>query len=61
MDNKTTYALGAGLAVTLTPRLGLVLDARYILLELSGRLAGEESIEIDMDPLLLSAGLRIRF
>jgi len=37
-----------------------LLDARYLLLTLRGRAEGE-IIEADMNPLLLSAGVRLRF
>ena len=62
MSNKTTYAFGAGVSFALTPRIGLALDARFIPLELQGRLEPQdEELSASLDPLLLSGGVRFRF
>jgi outer membrane protein W len=60
VDDVLTLAIGAGASWNFTPRLGLVLDARYLPLTLSPRAEGQD-IDADMDPMLLSAGVRIRF
>ena len=62
IDNELTFALGAGAIWNFTPRLGLTVDARYLPLTLHGRPRDEDApIDIDLDPLFLSAGLRLRF
>lgn len=63
MDDETTWTLGAGVTVGITSRLALAVDARFIPLDLTGRLQGGdgESVSSSLDPLLLSAGLRLRF
>lgn len=60
IDNELTLAVGAGISYDFTPRIGAALDARYLPLTLRGEVDGE-SVDADMNPLLLSAGLRIRF
>jgi len=57
-------ALNAGLGIRLTNNLGLTLDAKYVPLESSARAArttGEETIKFDINPVILSAGLSLRF
>lgn len=62
VDNVTTAVFGGGIAYDFGNRLGVTLDARYLPLTLRGRPeADEDEIEADLDPLVLSAGLRIRF
>jgi|SRR5687768_10596220 len=62
IENRTTTAFGAGLLVSLTSRAGLALDARYIPLEVSARVAGDdERVDVNIDPLLISFGFRVRF
>lgn len=60
IDDQLTLAVGAGASWDFTRRVGLVVDARYLPLTLHGRSDGED-IDADMDPLLLSAGVRFRF
>lgn len=60
VDNELTLAVGAGVTWDFSPRAGLVLDARYLPLTLKGNVDGEAA-EADMNPLLVSAGLRLRF
>jgi outer membrane protein W len=62
LDDEYTFAIGAGATWDFTPRIGLALDARYLPLTLHGRPVGEDvEIDADLNPLLISAGLRIRF
>ena len=62
MENETTGLVGGGLGLLLTPSFGLAVDVRYMPLELSGRVAGEEdAITVDMNPLFVSAGVKLRF
>ena len=60
MDSDATLAIGAGLAYDVTARTAVVFDARYLPLALRGEVE-DETIEADMNPLLLSLGLRLRF
>jgi opacity protein-like surface antigen len=60
IDNDVTLAVGAGMTYDFTRRAGIAVDARYLPLSLRGKVEGE-TIEADMNPLLLSVGLRLRF
>lgn len=62
LDNSVEPVVGGGVTYDFSPRLGVVLDVRYIPMTISGRPAeNEPRITADVDPLLVSAGLRIRF
>ena len=62
VGDETTGVVGAGVTYDFSGHWGLAADARYLPLRLSGGPAGSrESVESDLDPLLLSAGLRLRF
>jgi outer membrane protein W len=62
LDSETAAVIGAGVTIDLNARWGLAVDARYIPLELSGRAAGDsDRLSVDMDPLLISGGVRVRF
>jgi hypothetical protein len=62
IDNEVTGVVGAGVTYDFSERWGVVLDVRYIPLSISGRPEpDEERIDAGVDPLLVSAGLRIRF
>jgi outer membrane protein len=57
-------ALNAGLGVRLTNNLGLTLDAKYVPLESSARAVrttGNQDVKFDINPVILSAGLSLRF
>lgn len=62
LEDKVTYYLNAGLGVQLTSGLAIVADGRYIAYE-----TGSESTvtgvnqDLELNPLILSAGLRLRF
>lgn len=60
LDSETGFVIGAGLTWSFAERWGATLDARYIPLTLHGSVAGE-SDSAAIDPLLVSAGLRVRF
>jgi opacity protein-like surface antigen len=60
IDADVTPTLGAGLTYDFARRAGMVLDARYLPLSLRANVEGE-TINADMNPLLLSIGLRLRF
>jgi outer membrane protein len=58
-------AVNAGLGVRLSPRLGLNLDAKYIPLESNATATvvggGETQGKVDISPIIVSAGLSLRF
>jgi outer membrane protein W len=62
IEDQATTAIGGGLLFSFGPHWGAAIDARYIPLEISARAAGDsEVLSTDMNPLLLSAGVRLRF
>lgn len=62
LDNGMAGVVGAGATYDFSRRWGAALDVRYIPLSISGRPAPDDDrIEADVDPLLVSAGLRVRF
>lgn len=57
-------ALNAGLGIRLSNNLGLTLDAKYVPLESSARAVrttGNTDVKFDINPVILSAGLSLRF
>jgi outer membrane protein W len=61
-DDEFTYVLNAGLGIRLTQSFGLYLDAKYMPLEIATRAAGDtEDTKLEIDPMIISAGIRIRF
>ncbi|HEX6642983.1 MAG TPA: OmpW family outer membrane protein, partial [Thermoanaerobaculia bacterium] len=57
-------ALNAGLGIRLTNNFGLTLDAKYVPLESSAtavRTTGSTDVKFDINPVILSAGLSLRF
>lgn len=57
-------ALNAGLGIRLTNNLGITLDAKYVPLESSAtavRTTGSQDVSFDINPVILSAGLSLRF
>jgi outer membrane protein W len=60
VDNESTLAIGAGVAWDFSPRAGITLDARYLPLTLTGQ-TDNGDVEADINPLLVSIGLRFRF
>jgi outer membrane protein W len=59
LDDPFVWVAGGGVTYDFTPRLGVALDARYMPVEL--RRTNGEPTSAGLDPLLVSAGLRIRF
>lgn len=63
-DDDVGLALNAGVGIRLTNNLGLTLDAKYVPLESSAtavRTTGDEEVRFDMNPVIFSAGLSLRF
>jgi outer membrane protein W len=60
LDEETTSVIGGGVLWTFSPRWGAAIDARYLPLKLHARAIGT-SAAASIDPLIVSAGLRIRF
>ncbi|HKO56430.1 MAG TPA: OmpW family outer membrane protein [Thermoanaerobaculia bacterium] len=61
VDDKTEPVFGAGATWDFTPRLGLALDARWMPLKLTGETPDGSRASVNLDPLLLSAGVRVRW
>lgn len=62
IDDEFTFLLNAGVGFTFTPRVGMNLDLRYLPLEPASRAAGDpEEVDLEMNPLIVSVGLRYRF
>lgn len=60
LEEETTVVLGGGVTWSFSERFGATLDARMLPLTLRARANGE-SAEAGIDPLIVSAGLRVRF
>lgn len=60
LEEETTFVIGGGVTWTFHDRWGVSLDARYLPLTLHGSAQGSTA-EAAIDPLILSAGLTIRF
>ena len=62
VDNELTYYINAGIAFQITEGLGIVIDGRQIQYEPNTRsdVTGVEQ-ELEINPRILSAGLRLRF
>jgi outer membrane protein W len=60
LEEETTLVVGAGVTWSFSDRWGASLDARYLPLTLRGSAQGSTA-EAAIDPLILSAGLTIRF
>ena len=62
IDSGTVGTVGAGVVFYVTPRIGIAIDARYVPFEISARANGDdENIGVDLDPLLIATGLKVRF
>jgi outer membrane protein len=64
-DDDVGFAVNAGIGIRLGERFGLTLDGKYVPLESSARavVVGGEASEgqVDISPIILSAGLSLRF
>ncbi|HYC60013.1 MAG TPA: OmpW family outer membrane protein [Thermoanaerobaculia bacterium] len=60
LDEETAMVFGGGIIWTFSERLAVTLDARVLPLTLHARANGQ-SADAGIDPLIVSAGLRIRF
>jgi outer membrane protein W len=60
LDEETAFVIGGGLTWSFSDRWGASLDARYLPLTLHASAAGTSG-EAAIDPLILSAGVRVRF
>ncbi len=62
LDDEITYVLNAGLGVRITDHFGLYLDGKYIPYEPATRAEGDEQdVDLEITPVIYSAGLRFRF
>ena len=60
LDEELTFVVGAGVIWSFAGRWGASLDARYLPLTLHGSALGSTG-DASIDPLILSAGLSVRF
>src|SRR5687768_11621707 len=60
LEEETTFVVGGGVTWSFSDRVGASLDARYLPLTLHAK-AGGASADADIDPLIISAGIRFRF
>lgn len=64
-DDDVGLAVNAGIGIRLGERFGITLDGKYVPLESSARAVvvggGETEGRIDINPIILSAGLSLRF
>ena len=62
LEDKFTYYANAGIGITIAGGFGIVIDGRYLAYETAthSTTTGIEQ-DLDLTPLLLSAGLRFRF
>lgn len=64
-DDDVGFAVNAGLGIRLSERLGLTIDGKYVPLESNARaivIGGDESEgRVDISPIIISAGLSLRF
>lgn len=62
VDDAFTYLLNAGLGIRFTETFGLYLDGKYIPLEPATRAEGDdEDVDIEINPVIFSAGVKFRF
>lgn len=61
IDDGMGWTVGAGATFALSNRLGIGLDAKYIRFRPDSASAGGTPVELQLDPLVISAGVRLRF
>jgi outer membrane protein W len=59
VDSEISWVANAGLNFNFTPSFGAALDAKYIPYEATAG-DGEEQLNLEINPLLISAGVRFR-
>jgi outer membrane protein len=63
-DDDVGLALNAGVGIRVTNNFGITLDAKYVPLESSARAVrtvGDTDLSFDINPVILSAGVSLRF
>ncbi len=63
-DDDVGLAINAGLGIRISDNFGITLDAKYVPLESSARAvrtAGSQDVTFEMNPVILSAGVSLRF
>lgn len=63
-DDDVGLVINAGVGIKITDNFGLTLDAKYVPLESSAtavRTTGNQDVRFDLNPVILSAGLSLRF
>jgi len=61
IDDGTGWTIGAGATFNFSNRLGIGVDAKYIRFRPDSAPPGGETVRLDLDPLVVSAGVRLRF
>lgn len=62
VDDEFTFLVNAGVGISISPNFGITIDARYIPLEPVARAVDDpEELDLELNPLIISAGLRWRF
>lgn len=61
VDSEVTWVANAGLNLNFTPRIGAALDAKYIAYEPTSGETAEDELDLELNPLMISAGVRFRF
>jgi outer membrane protein len=61
VDNEVTWTAQAGVNVNLTRRFAVALDAKYIAYQPKSAPEDGDEVELDLNPIVFSAGVKIRF
>lgn len=61
IEDGATWMANAGATFNIGPRFGVGVDAKYIPFRPDSTVDAPESLHLDLKPLVLSAGVRIRF
>lgn len=62
IDDEFTFLANAGLGIAFTPGFGMNIDVRYIPLEPASFAEGDpEELDLELNPIIFSVGLRWRF
>lgn len=60
VDSEVTFVANAGLNFNFSPSFGAAIDAKYMPYEATAG-ADEDQLDLEINPLLISAGVRFRF